>query len=112
MLSDERLQEAAQAEPVQDFDSAYITLGDIKEMAQELLAYREAEQKNFICWRKEYPEEGGICADGLADTIADELREDGETTEEIQLAVSLPNRKMRVWLTGDEDREIHWEWMR
>ena len=98
-ISDERLREISQAFPI----------GDAGKMAQELLQRREAEQANLMCWRKDYSEEGGICEDSLADVIADELSDDGETTEEIQLAVRLPDRKMRVWLTGGEDREVHWE---
>ena len=41
MISEERLKEIANATPVQDYDSAYTTLGDIKELAQELLSTRK-----------------------------------------------------------------------
>ena len=85
--------------------------GTLGEIAHELLQRREAEQKNLMYWRKDYPEEGGICEDSLADIIADELSDNDETTEEVQVAVSLPDRKMRVWLTGGEDRVVHWEWV-
>ena len=81
-----------------------------QEMAKELLERREAEQKNLMCWRKGYPEEGGW-EDSVAEAIADELSEDGETSEELQLAARVPDRKMRVWLTGGEDRVVNWEWV-
>jgi hypothetical protein len=41
MISEERLKEIAKAQPVQEYDSAYTTLGDIKELAQELLSTRK-----------------------------------------------------------------------
>ena len=106
MISDEELKEflAWKFDP-NSHESAF------QEMAQELLAYREAEQKNLMCWRKDYPEEGGICEDSLVDIIADELSDNDETTEEIQRAARLPNRKMRIWLSGGEDRVVHWEWV-
>ena len=44
MITEERLKEIANAQPVQEYDTAYITLGDIKEMAQELLTARKAVQ--------------------------------------------------------------------
>ena len=44
MISEERLKEIAKAQPVQEYDSAYITFGDTKEMAAELLAARKAVQ--------------------------------------------------------------------
>lgn len=44
MIGDERLKIISEAAPVQDYDTAYITLSDIKEMAKELLAYRQAER--------------------------------------------------------------------
>lgn len=106
MISDEQLKDLV----LRSGDAKWLTT--TKEMAQELLQRREAEQKNLMCWRKDYPEEGGICDDSLAETIADELAQDEETTEEVQVAVSLPDRKMRVWLTGGEDREVHWGWVK
>ena len=44
MISEERLKEIAKAQPVQEYDSAYITFGDIKEISAELLAARKATQ--------------------------------------------------------------------
>ena len=41
MITEERLKEIANAQPVQEYDTAYITLGDIKEMAQELIEARQ-----------------------------------------------------------------------
>ena len=41
MISEERLKEIANATPVQDYDSAYTTLGDIKELAKEPLSTRK-----------------------------------------------------------------------
>ncbi len=41
MISEERLKEIANAQPVQEYDTAYIALGDIKEIAQELIEVRQ-----------------------------------------------------------------------
>ena len=111
MIRDEQLEKAANIDVAHPDENVMVRAAYIKEMAQELLERREAEQKNLMCWRKDYPEEGGVCEDSLAYIIADELSDNDETTEEIQLAVRLPNRKMRVWLTGGEDRIVNWEWV-
>lgn len=83
---------------------------EVQEMAQELLQRRQAEQKNLICWDLENMEEGGEDPDCLAEVTADSLRDDEERIIDVQVAVLLPNRKMRVWLTGGELREMKWEW--
>ena len=44
MITKERLKEIANAQPVQEYDTAYVTLGDVKEIAQELLSARKAVQ--------------------------------------------------------------------
>ena len=44
MISEERLKEIAKAQPVQEYDSAYITFGDIKEISAELIAARKSVQ--------------------------------------------------------------------
>lgn len=43
-ISDERLKEIAESYETQEYDSSYITLGDIKEMAAELIAARKSVQ--------------------------------------------------------------------
>jgi hypothetical protein len=50
MITEERLKEIANAQPVQEYDTAYITLGDIKEIAQELIEARQLAQ-NMRCLR-------------------------------------------------------------
>ena len=84
---------------------------NVMEMATELLQYREAERINLQCWIRDDPEIGCFDASGIADEIADNLLDDDETTVEVMCSVSLPNRHMRVWLTGGEDREVHFEWV-
>ena len=43
MISDDRLKKIAESVAVQEYDSAYVALGDVKDMAQELLQRRKAE---------------------------------------------------------------------
>ena len=83
----------------------------VYEMAQELLQRRQAEQKNLMCWDLQNMEEGGDDPECLAEIVADTLCNGMEHTIDVQIATLLPNRKMRVWLTGGEDREVHWEWV-
>ena len=81
-------------------------------MAEELLQRRQDETRNLLCWRKERPEEdGGLWPETMADWVACEMEDDGERIERMLLAVSRPDRKMRVWLTGGGGREVHWEWL-
>ena len=59
----------------------------------------------------------GCCASEepweIADQYADEhLDNDGQGVIEVQVATRLPDRKMRVWLTGGEERELNWEWVK
>ena len=49
MISDDRLKKIAESVAVQEYDSAYVALGDVKDMAQELLQRREAE-RNAKSW--------------------------------------------------------------
>ena len=51
MITKERLKEIANAQPVQEYDTAYVTLGDVKEIAQELLEARQLAQ-DMKCLRK------------------------------------------------------------
>ena len=89
-----------------------LTWGEIgSDMATELLKYREAERTNLQCWLGDDPETGSFDEPGMADIIADNLEDNGETTEEILCGVRLPNRTMRVWLTGGRARDVHFEWV-
>jgi len=83
----------------------------LEQMATELLQYREAERINLQCWIRDDPEIGCFDASGIADEIADNLLDDDETTVEVMCSVSLPNRHMRVWLTGGHDRKMNYEWV-
>ena len=49
--------------------------------------------------------------DDFAAMQADGMGDDQETTMDVQVASRLPDRKMRVWLTGGEDRIVNWEWV-
>ena len=107
MISDEELKEI-----VRDAAHAHWEIEpEIAEIAQELLQRREAEKKNLQLWSEEDPESGPFDAQGMAESIADNLQDDDETAEGIHCAVRLSGRTMRVWLTGGEDREVHWEWV-
>ena len=105
MFSDEQLKDLV----LRSGDAKWLTT--TKEMAQELLQRREAEKKNLQLWSEEDPESGPFDAQGMAESIADNLQDDDETAEGIHCAVRLSGRTMRVWLTGGEDREVHWEWV-
>ena len=83
----------------------------VGEMATELLAYRESERTNLQCWLGYDPEMGSFDESDMADIIADNLEDGGSTTEEILCSTRLPNRNMRVWLTGGENRDVHFEWV-
>ena len=92
------------------FASALNSAG-VADMAAELLAYREAERTHLQCWLADDTERGAFDEQGMSEDIADNLEDGGSTTEEILCSTRLPNRNMRVWLTGGEDREVHFEWV-
>ena len=75
-------------------------------MLEKLLAH-----ENLLCWDTEYPEHGAADPDDFAAMQADGMGDDQETTMDVQVASRLPDRKMRVWLTGGEDRIVNWEWV-
>lgn len=103
-------------EELKKFDSLsseweFITANLLTEMARELLAYREAEQANLQCWLADDADRRAMDEQEMAEDIADNLEVGGSTTEEILCSTRLPNRNMRVWLTGGENRDIHFEWV-
>ena len=106
MISDEELQEMVETEGRDYAEPEQL----IETMATELLAYREAE-RIYLCWLASDPEAGCFDGPGMAEDIADGLHDDEETTEEILCSTRLPNRNMRVWLTGGENRDVHFEWV-
>lgn len=110
MITDDQLKNAANITVIGEDENVMVRASYIKELAQELLQRRQAEQKNLICWDLENMEEGGEDPDCLAEVTADSLRDDEERIIDVQVAVLLPNRKMRVWLAGGELREMKWEW--
>ena len=89
----------------------YVSADLLKRMATELLAYREAERANLQCWLAEDPETGCFDEYGMAEDIAGNLQGDTEATHEILCSVRIQNRYMRVWLTGEDDPEVHFEWV-
>ena len=107
MISDEELQEMIETEGLDYAEPEQM----IEAMAIELLAYREAERLHLQCWIKDFAEDGCYDEEGVANEIADQLSDNTEITEEILCSIPLPNRHMRVWLTGGEDREVHFEWV-
>jgi len=107
MISDEELQEMIETEGRDYAEPEQM----IEAMATELLAYRESERTNLQCWLGDDPETGSFDEPGMADIIADNLEDNGETTEKILCSTRLPNRNMRVWLTGGENRDVHFEWV-
>ena len=112
MISDDRLKEIAESVTMEEYDSAYITLEERKELAQELLQRRQAEQ--LISELEFVDDECLFYADSpqkLASRLADDqLVNDGKIT--VGVRVLHPGKRMRVWLTGGKKRELHWEWAR
>jgi len=83
----------------------------VRELCDELIQLREEKRAPLYCWLADDPEAGCFDESGIAEDIADNLQDDEEATEEILCSTRLPNRHMRVWLTGGEDREVHFEWV-
>lgn len=72
---------------------------------------RAGELEPDMVWDADDPEEGGHSPAEFADYVAGAV---GEVSEfEVMVAVSLPNRHMRVWRERDEDghHEVRWEWV-
>ena len=91
-------------------DSALQHLRDVADMAQELLQYRQSATHIYY----EELDIGliGKTPELLAEEFAnDQLDYDEEKTIGVKVNSSFPDREMRVWLTGGEDREVHWEWV-
>jgi len=125
MISDEELKAISQAdanEIVENYckvfsvpqDEAETAMGPVlraQEMAAELLKLRKEKRDNLQCWLADDTERGVFDEQEIAEEIADSLEDGGNTIEEILCSARLPNRHMRVWLTGGEDREVHFEWV-
>ena len=64
-----------------------------------------------MIWNADDLEEGGYSPDEFADYVAPGLGE--ESVFEVAVAVSLPNRTMRVWREPDADghHKVRWEWV-
>lgn len=63
-----------------------------------------------MVWNADDLEEGGYSPDEFADYVAPSLGE--ESVFNVAVAISLPNRTMRVWREEDADghHEVKWEW--
>jgi hypothetical protein len=92
-------------------ERVFITAKVLKEMATEIMQFRQEKRDNLQCWLAEDRECGPFEEQRMAEEIADNLEDGGSTTEEILCSTLLPNRHMRVWLTGGEERDVHFEWV-
>ena len=109
MISDEELSEMGNADAALWWPD--MEMRTVREMAIELLQLRKDKRDNLQCWLADDTERGVFDEQEIAEDIADNLEDDGSTTEEILCSMPLPKRNMRVWLTGGEDREVHFEWV-
>jgi len=125
MISDEELKAISQTdakEIVENYcrvfsvpqDEAETAMGPVlraQEMATELLQLREEKRDNLQCWLADDTERGVFDEQEIAEEIADNLEDGGSTIEKILRSTRLPNRHMRVWLTGGKERDVNFEWV-
>jgi len=125
MISDEELKAISQVDvkeivknyckvftvPQEEAENAMGPMLRSQEMAAELLQLREEKRDNLQCWLADDTERGAFDEQEIAEDIADNLEDGGSTIEKILCSTRLPARHMRVWLTGGEDREVHFEWV-
>jgi hypothetical protein len=109
VISDEELSDMEHADAALWWPD--MEMRDVRDMAIELLQLREEKRNNLQCWLADDTERGAFDDQEMAEEIADNLEDGGSTTEEILCSTRLPNRHMRVWLTGGEERDVHFEWV-
>ena len=109
MISDEELSEMGHEDAALWWPD--MEMRTVRDMAIELLQLREEKRDNLQCWLAEDTERGVFDEQEIAEEIADDLEDGGSTIEKILCSTRLPNRHMRVWLTGGKNRDVHFEWV-
>lgn len=62
------------------------------------------------CWNKDDPDHYALSPKDMANAFADGMYDDNSHTFDVLVSIPFPDRKMRVTLTGGEDRNMEWEW--
>lgn len=70
-----------------------------------------APEQRLQCWDANDPEHGSLDPSDLASNFADNMNNDEAHVFDVYVSIPLPDRQMRVTLTGGEERELHWEWV-